>query len=1057
MLPPKTAAKKRSHMTIPPTAFFHRFATNKYLRISLSVLVVITVLFGLLGYFWLPGYAKAKLETALSEVMHRPVTVQSIDVQPFTLEMTVRGFRVGEKTEGSDAGNVLFSIDELYANLSIASIVHRAPVISSISLKAPAFRLIREGDNRFNISDLIEEFMKRPDDGSKTMFSVSNIVLEGGRFEFVDRLKQSQQEVSEIRIGVPFIANFEGYEEILVEPHFSAKVNGAPLALNGKLHPFSNKREATIGLKLNDIDLTRIDEYSPIPVGINLLSGYFETDLLLAFTQETGKSPNMILSGSVSLRKLELENQAVETPYTVKLDQLDIKLTEINLNGQKPSHAALTLADTTLVRKGELEPVLSLLKLSVDEIVVDPTQQSVALGIMTLDQFKAAMRRETDGRLDLIQLFTPPSGVEMPPPAIKTEISKPWTAKVGSLKLVSAALRFEDRTLTKIAPMVVDPLDMNIDNIDLNGALPLKLALRATVNQHGSLETNGSLGWAPVAVDLAIDAKDIDLVALQGWAGDRLNALLTRGAASFRGKIKVGGEPLKVAVNGEGRFTNFNVLDKINAMDLLRWRSLDIGGIEYVSEPLRVNVASIAIADFFAQVIISPEGRLNLNDIFRNGDSVAPPTEIALVAPSLAVQETTATASIPHAATALSKPPTAERGMPVRIGRVVLQGGNIDFSDRFIKPNYRVNLTGLAGRIGPLDPGKLGEVDVRGAVDKTAPLEIRGRLDPFSNELFLDIAASAKGIEMPTFSPYSGKYVGYAIEKGKLSVNVRYHVEKSELKAENNVFIDQLTFGEKVESSDALSIPVNLAVALLKNRHGEIDIHLPVSGSLNDPQFRLGPIIIKVIVNLLTKAVTAPFALLGSLFGGEELSAINFSSGHARTEPEAEKRLQALSTALIDRPGLKLEITGYADPANDRDGLKREVLDRKIKAQKLSESAKKGEAGGSLDAVELKPEEYSRYLTLAYNGEKFTKPKNVIGLTKSLPVPEMEQLMLANINAGDDEMLQLAERRARAAYNWLIERGSIPGDRVFVLEPKIEAETEAKSKKSGSRVEFSLR
>lgn len=1043
------------------TTFLHRFTANKHLRISLGVLVATTVLFGLLGYFWLPGYAKTKLETTLSEIMHRPVTVQSIHVQPFTLEITMRGFRVGEKIEGTDAGNALFSIDELYANLSIASIVRRAPVISSISLKAPALRLVREGDNRFNISDLVEEFMKRPDDGSKTLYSVSNLVLEGGRFEFIDRFKQSQQEVSEIRIGVPFVANFEGYEEIWVEPHFSAKVNGAPLTLNGKLHPFASKREATVELKLNGVDLTRIDEYSPIPIGISLLSGYFETDLLLTFTQEADKSPSMVLSGSVSLRKLELENKAVETPYTAKLDQLDIKLTEINLNGQKPSHAALVLADTALVRKGESEPVLSLSKLSVVGIVADPARQSIVLDTVILDQFKAAIHRETDGRLNLIQLFVPPSGTEMPtPPATKAKVSKPWTVKAGSLKLVSAALRFEDRTLTKVAPMVIDPLDLNVDNIDLNGVLPLKLALQATVNQHGSLETSGSLGWAPLAVDLVIDAKDIDLVALQGWAGDRLNALLTRGTASFRGKIKADGEPLKVAVNGESRFTNFNVLDKINAIDLLRWRSLDIGGIEFVNEPLRVNVASVALANFFAQVIISPEGRLNLSDILRTGDSVAPPTTVTLAEPSLVVQdvqETAVAASTPHAATALSKPPTAERAMPVHIGRVVLQGGNIDFSDRFIKPNYRVNLTGLAGRIGPLDPGKSGEIDVRGEVDETAPLEIRGKFDPFGSEIFLDITASAKGIEMPTFSPYSGKYLGYAIEKGKLSVNVRYHVEKGELKAENNVFLDQLTFGEKVESPDALSIPVNLAVALLKNRRGEIDIHLPVSGSLNDPQFRLGTIIVKVIVNLLAKTVTAPFALLGSLFDGEELSAIDFSPGHARIEPEAEKRLQALSAALIDRPGLKLEITGYADPANDREGLKRAVLDRKVKVQKLSESAKKGEAGGSLDNVVLKPEEYSRYLTLAYNEEKFAKPKNVIGLTKSLPVPEMEQLMLANINAGDDEMLQLAERRARAAYNWLIELGSIPGDRVFVLEPKVEVEAVAKSKKSGSRAEFSLR
>jgi hypothetical protein len=341
-------------------------------------------------------------------------------------------------------------------------------------------------------------------------------------------------------------------------------------------------------------------------------------------------------------------------------------------------------------------------------------------------------------------------------------------------------------------------------------------------------------------------------------------------------------------------------------------------------------------------------------------------------------------------------------------------------------------------------------------VDKTAPLKIDGKVDTMGKELYLDITASAKGIDMPTFSPYSGKYIGYAIEKGKLSVDIHYHVEKGELTAENNVFLDQLTLGEKVESPDALSIPVSLALSLLTNRRGEIDIHLPISGSINDPEFSVGGLIVKVILNLLTKAATAPFALLGSLLGGgEELSEIDFLSGSAKISPEAEKRLQALSKALKDRPALKLEITGRADPEHDPEALKRVMLERKVKTQKLLESVKKGVETGSVDDVELNPEEYEKYLTLAYKEEKFAKPKNVIGLNKSLPVPEMEQLMLASINAGESEMRDLAERRAVAARDWLVAQGGVSGDRVFVLEPRIEAE--ADGKKSVSNAEFSLR
>ena len=1036
-----------------PIAFLRRAGTRKRLLAALGILAGCIILFGLLGYFWLPGYAKTKLETLLSEALHRPVTVQAIEIQPFTLELTIRGFRIGEKPDGVDAGEALFSVDELYTNLSSASVMKRAPVISALSIKEPVIRLVREGEQRFNITDLVEDLLNRPDEGTKSMFSVSNITLSGGRFEFIDRLKKSQQEISEIRIGVPFVANFENEQEAWVEPHFSAKVNGAVLDLNGKVRPFTRNREATLELKLNDVDLTRIDEYSPIPVGISLLSGRFDSDLLLTFTQVDGEPPSMVLTGSAALRKLGIENQAVEVPYTAKFDQLDVKLTEINLPDQKPSRAGLTLNGLAMVRKTESEPVLSLPKLSVDGITIDTTQRSASVGMITLDGFKASLRREADGRLDLAKFFAPASGKTEPeaPPA-KAEPGKPWTARLGTLKLVAAALRFDDATLTKIAPMVVDPLDLTVSDIDLTGTAPLNLALKASVNQKGSLQTDGTLAWAPLAVDLAVDAKDIDLVALQGWAGDRLNVLLTRGATSFKGKVKAVGTPLKVAVNGESRFTNFNVIDKVTASDLLRWRSLDISGIEFVNEPLRVDISSIAIADFFAFVILSPDGQLNLKYIVKQ-DKEESPSKTASVAPSSSGEKTAATTP---PATAPTSSQQASKPQPVHIGRVVMQGGNVNFNDQFIKPNYRANLTGLAGRVGPLDPKKPGEIDIRGMVDKTAPLKIDGKVDTMGKELYLDITASAKGIDMPTFSPYSGKYIGYAIEKGKLSVDIHYHVEKGELTAENNVFLDQLTLGEKVESPDALSIPVNLALSLLKNRRGEIDVHLPISGSINDPQFSVGGLIVKVILNLLTKAATAPFALLGSLLGdGEELSEIDFLPGSAKIAPEAEKRLQTLSRALIDRPALKLDITGRADPEHDPEALKRTILERKVKTQKLLESVKKGVEAGSVDDVELNPEEYEKYLTLAYKEEKFAKPKNVVGLTKSLPVPEMEQLMLANINAGDGEMRELAEGRAVAARDWLVGPGGVSGDRVFVLEPKVEAETG--SKKSVSHAEFSLR
>ncbi|SDG91743.1 DUF748 domain-containing protein [Nitrosomonas sp. Nm132] len=1106
-----------------PLKAAHRFSTGKRLAIGFGAVISVVALFGLLGYYWLPGYAKAKLETILSEKLNRPVTVQSIDIQPYTLEITVQGFRVGEKA-AVNPDSALFAFDRLYVDLSIESITRLAPIVSAVTLAAPRLHLVREDKNRFNISDLIEKF-KQPEDQandkqSKMLFSVSNISIEGGSFEFEDQVKKSHQRIAEIELRIPFIANLESADVNWVEPYLSAKINDAPFALDGKLHPFSDKREATLSLKFNDIDLTEIDEYSPIPIGIHLLSGSLDSDLSLTFTQITDEAPGIGLSGHATLKQLVIENRAVETPHKVELKRIDVTLNEANLTGPKPSQAAIILADTALTRLGETKPVIHLPKLSIDTIKVDRIQRNIELSPVILDGASASIRRQTDGQLDLTRLFAPVSlpedsmpeagssslpistqasvspGLVTPgkkpadtahssnkprqiaslskqavvlipdrkpahtaPPSAEqgkiaeestpslaaAETDEAWTTQIDQVKLTGAALHFEDHTLTKIVPMNIDSLDLVIDNIDLSGIKPLDLILQAKVNQRGSIEAKGSLAWAPLATNLAIDLQHVDLVPLQGWAGDRLNALLTQGDISFQGHLKADGNPLKIALNGKGQLTKFNVLDKIKASELLRWKNIDFTGIQFINEPLRVDITSIELSDFYAHVILLPSKELNLRNLVRQEETAQAPAPAP--APVSASTESVNKAAPVDA--------TANAPLPVRIDKIILRNGHVNFADQFIKPNYRANLTGLKGQIGPLHPGKSGKIDIRGSVDKSAPLQISGTIDPFSGQLFLDIVSVVKGIDMPTFSPYAGKYIGYVIEKGKLSVDVHYHIEQGELKAKNNIFLDQFVLGDKTDSPEAASLPLDLAISLLKNRHGEIDIHLPVSGSINDPEFSLSGIIWKAFVNLLTKAITAPFSLLGSLLGdGEELSEISFPSGHATLEPEMEKRLQALSSALMERPALKLEITGFADPVNDHEELKRALLDRRIKAQKLSESVKKGQAIGSLEEIELDEKEYAHYLTRVYKEANFEKPKNIIGLTKSLPIDEMEQLILAHTTISDEELHELAQHRASTVLHWLIEQGSISSERIFVLGTKVESASAGQQ--PNSHVVFSI-
>jgi hypothetical protein len=529
-----------------------------------------------------------------------------------------------------------------------------------------------------------------------------------------------------------------------------------------------------------------------------------------------------------------------------------------------------------------------------------------------------------------------------------------------------------------------------------------------------------------------------------------LNVVVTGGALSSKGRLAVDvpeGKPLRVAYRADASVANFGSLDKPTSQDLLRWKSLGVTGIDFDLEPLKIAVAQVTLSDFFSRLIVNADGTLNLQALRKeSGASGAEPA-----AAQKAAAPGSPAGGAPAAGTASGLPPN------IRLGKIVLRGGSVNFSDFFVKPNYTVMLTGVAGSVTEMTPDKSGDVELHGRIHQTAPVEVAGKLNPLSKELFVDLKASARDIELSPMTPYAVKYAGYGIEKGKLSLKLSYLIENRKLVAENNIYLDQLTFGEKVDSPTATKLPVLLAVALLKDKNGVIDVNLPISGSLDDPEFSLGGIIVKVFVNLIVKAVTAPFALIGSLFGGgEELAFLEFDPGSAMLDADDEAKLKTLAKALDERPALKLDVSGRIQPDADRDALKRTALDRQVKAAKLKDSGRKAADDASLDEVTIEPNEYEKYLTAAYRAAKFERPRNAIGMLKDLPVPEMEQLMLANAQVTEDDLRLLANARAQAAKGWLVETGKIPAERVFVVAPKSGAEG-IKDKGKPTRVDFALK
>lgn len=712
--------------------------------------------------------------------------------------------------------------------------------------------------------------------------------------------------------------------------------------------------------------------------------------------------------------------------------------------------------DSTLVQPLRLDlaytvdfgDALKIPRVEAKGVAIDLGKHAVEVGELGSQGSRVHLVRNQSG---LIAWLNPPRLAAAKNGPKAGEASKPWSTMVHKLAIEDVGVRFEDQLGGENAVHVVDGLSVVAENLSTAGGARSTVAVRGKVNQKGQLKVDGNVQLQPLAANLSVETTAIPILPLQAYFADYLNISLTRGQLSNKGQVAIQVEKggLNASYKGDLTLGDFNSIDKGNSSDFLRWKSLYVGGIDFRLQPLAVKVGEVACTDFYSRLIVSPEGKINLAQIVRKPDDKAPATAPAPVVAASGGASTVPTPAEP-----------AKAVLPITIGKVTLQGGTVNFTDRFIKPNYTVNLTKVGGRITGLSSAAntVADMDLRASYANTAPVQILAKLNPLAAKSYLDLKAEVNGVDLSPFSPYSGKYAGYAIEKGKLSLFLTYKLENNQLSADNRVFLDQLTFGEKVDSPDATKLPVNLAVALLKNGRGEIDINLPISGSLDDPQFSVGGVIVKVIINLFVKAVTSPFALLGSLFGGgEELSHIEFDSGRAVLAAAATKRLESLAKAIVDRPALKLEITGRVDPEADREGLKQVALELAVKAEKLKERVRKGIESGSADSVDVDPKEYAQYLTRAYKEAKFPKPRNLVGFQKDLPVEEMEKLMLANLPAGEEDLRQLAARRAEAVAEWLQDKGQVPSGNLFVLPPKLGPDGKGDGKVKDSRVDFSLR
>jgi hypothetical protein len=662
-------------------------------------------------------------------------------------------------------------------------------------------------------------------------------------------------------------------------------------------------------------------------------------------------------------------------------------------------------------------------------------------------------------------------------PAANTQ---PWAMTIGTLAVDNGALSYADNAMKPPVTVELTALNLKAQKVAPNTATVSPLQLSGKVGsgrgEPGRFDYKGNVVLKPLSVEGKLEVASLPAHVLKAYYADALNVDIRRAYVSYRGAVQFAQAPagIKLTLAGDTALDDFRANSvsltqspgfNRESNQLLSWKTLSLRGLQVAmapAVPLLVDVRETTLTDFFARVIVDPTGRLNLQSLTRKGE------QEGTAATAVATETTTKRSLGGTNTTTRGAAPARTRGAPVsaeemvgaasdpspkaaqpvataqatdsdslkpviNFGPMSLVNGRIDFTDLFVKPNYSADLTELSGKLSSFSSAKaeLADLTLSGKAQQTASLEITGKLNPLVKPLELDITAKMRDLDLAPLSPYAVRYAGHGIERGKMSMDVNYKIAPDgQLNATNKLVLNQLQFGDEVKGAPA-SLPVKLAVALLADRNGVIDVNLPLTGSLNDPQFSIGPLIFKAVVNLIVKAVTSPFSLLtGGMGGGSgESSEVVFDAGSAVLTDSARHSLDKVAKALTDRPGLEMTVVGTASLAKEGEAYKRERLRQLAQAEKRRIAVRAGQSAD--DVAPVTDAEYPALITAIYKRADITKPRNLIGLAKDLPQKEMEDLLLASIMVNDESIRQLAVERGVVVRDYLLTQ-KVKSERLFI-------------------------
>ncbi|MBK5508591.1 MULTISPECIES: DUF748 domain-containing protein [unclassified Pseudomonas] len=955
---------------------------------AIGALLTALALYSLLGFLILPGIALRIANQQLANYATMPAHIQRIELNPFSLEVTLWGLVIGEP------GKEQVGFERLYANLQIDSLWTKALHLSDIELDKPKTEILFGKDGKLNLLGLFKLPASEPtpaDPNAKPFpLRVERIKLAGGYVHFQDARPSEPIE---------FL-----YDKLDFELN------------NLSTLPDDNADMTLVAAGPEGGKIDWSGNFSLIPIASEGKLKVTDGQMKVWWPYVRDTLPLALENGVLNL----------STDYKLNL----AKETELLL-----SNVAVSVAPFA-INTPDGRPLVKLERLDVSDTTVDLAKQQVVVGKIRSNKLETWAALEADGQLDWQKLFasqpskaavkakaeptSTPAAADSPKPE-PAPPSKPWQVLLKDVQLRDYQVHLADRKAQPAVALEVGPLNLDLQNFDsLNGS-PFNLKLDTGVGKQGKITADGLVNLAPVSAKLKVQTKDIDLRVAQSYITPFIRLELRSGMLGSDLAVDLKStDPLAFSVTGRAQVDQLHTLDTLKTRDFLKWQQLVLEGLNY-QHGNSLSIDKVNLFQPYVRFMINDDRTTNIDDLL-----IPQPADSG-------------------AKSAAAKPAASkDKPMGIHVGGIAINDGSANFADFSLTPNFATAVQELNGAIGTIDSrqAKPASVDVKGKVDRYAPVTIKGAVNPFDPMASLDIATSFKRVELTTLTPYSGKFAGYRIRKGRLNLDLHYLITKGQLKAENKVVVEQLQLGEKVDSPDATSLPLKLAIALLKDVDGKISIELPVTGDLNNPQFSVMPIVWQTLRNLIVKAAAAPFKLIGGLISGggsEDLGTVSFAPGSSDLSKDAEASLVKLSGALKERPALRLEIEGTAAQSSDGPLIAEQRLEREYQYNYYKMLQRRGDkVPAQASLLQVPDGEKGPLLEGIYRTRLKTQPP---AEWKDLGKEERTAKMRADVikfwSSSDVLLRQLGQERASSIKDFLVDKAQMADDRVYFIDANL--------------------